>query len=324
MFSWKKLGHIYNPCDDANRPHWRWNFAQGVNTLLLNEMVRVYFCCREKPNELGQTISRVCYADLDRADITRVVRVAENPVLDVGELGCFDEYGIYPFSVVARENKVYGYYGGITRCESVPFNAAIGGAVSLDSGDSFVKMGEGPVISYSQDEPFVIASPKVRLWGDKWYIFYSAGRAWTKIDDRPEIYYKLRMATSFDGVNWSKCGKDIIEDKLGSTEAQACGDVLYKNGKYHMFFCYRANQDFRRNPAHSYRIGYASSTDLLTWNRDDSKAGIDISPDKNDFDHEMVAYPHVFEVDSQIYMVYLGNEVGKYGFGIAKLDGELI
>jgi predicted GH43/DUF377 family glycosyl hydrolase len=323
MFSWKKLGHIYNPCDDENRPHWRWNFAQGINALDFDEFVRVYFCCREKPNEHGQTISRVCYADLDRADITRVVHVAKTPVLDVGELGCFDEHGVYPFSVVARENKVYGYYGGISRCESVPFNAAIGGAVSTDGGDSFVRMGKGPIVSYSFDEPFIVGSPKVRIWENRWYMFYSAGREWTIIGNRPEIYYKLRMATSDDGVNWSKCGKDIIEDKIGSTEAQACGDVLYKNGKYHMFFCYRANQDFRRNPLHSYRIGYAVSEDLYKWERKDELAGIDVSPDINAFDNEMVAYPHVFEVDGKAFMLYLGNEVGKYGFGIAELEGTL-
>jgi len=38
----------------------------------------------------------------------------------------------------------------------------------------------------------------------------------------------------------------------------------------------------------------------------------------------MVAHPHVFELDGEIYMFYLGNQVGKYGFGIAKLIGDLV
>lgn len=45
----------------------------------------------------------------------------------------------------------------------------------------------------------------------------------------------------------------------------------------------------------SHRIGYASSTDLINWIRDDSKAGIDISTEKNAFDNEMLAYPHVLK-----------------------------
>lgn len=41
------------------------------------------------------------------------------------------------------------------------------------------------------------------------------------------------------------------------------------------------------------------------------------------FDNEMVAYPHVFEANGNIFMLYLGNEVGKYGFGLARLEGKL-
>jgi len=323
MFNWRKLGRIYNPCDDEKRPAWRWNFAQGVNTIIFDNYIRVYFCCREKPNEAGQTVSRIAFCDLDRNYITRVINVSEQPVMETGGLGCFDEFGMYPFSAIRFENKIYGYYGGVTRCESVPFNVAIGGAISSDEGNTFTRMGRGPVLSYSYDEPFVVCSPKVRIFNNKWYMFYSAGREWMKGETRPEIYYKLRMATSDDGINWIKHEKDILSDKLGSTEAQASGDIIYKNNKYHMFFCYRANLDFRKNPANSYRIGYAVSDDLSSWIRKDELAGIDISPDKDAFDNEMVAYPHIFEIDGKIYMLYLGNEVGKYGFGLAVLEGDL-
>jgi hypothetical protein len=37
----------------------------------------------------------------------------------------------------------------------------------------------------------------------------------------------------------------------------------------------------------------------------------------------MVSYPHVFELDGRIYMAYLGNQVGRHGFGLAVLDGAL-
>jgi len=30
-----------------------------------------------------------------------------------------------------------------------------------------------------------------------------------------------------------------------------------------------------------------------------------------------------FEVDGKTYMLYLGNSVGRYGFGLAELEGEL-
>jgi hypothetical protein len=87
-----------------------------------------------------------------------------------------------------------------------------------------------------------------------------------------------------------------------------------------MFFCYKYSFNFR-NQERGYRIGYASSRNLIDWTRDDSKAGIDVSPEG--WDSEMLAYPHVFALDGEVYMFYLGNGVGRNGFGLAKLEGVL-
>ena len=52
---------------------------------------------------------------------------------------------------------------------------------------------------------------------------------------------------------------------------------------------------------------------------------IDVDGNVSDegWDSEMQSYPHVFELDGRIYMAYLGNQVGRGGFGLAVLDGEL-
>ena len=323
MFKWKKRGLIFDIISYKDRPEWMFNFAQGQNVLEFDNFLRVYFCCREKPNTNGQTVSRVAYVDLDKNDLSHILKISNKPVLELGGLGEFDEFGTYPFSVIRDNNKIYGYYGGVTRCESIPFNTAIGCCVSNDNGESFKKIGKGPVLSYSLYEPFNIGSPKIRKFNDKWFLTYVSGVKWVQGDTRPEVCYKLRLAVSQDGVNWEKYNKNIIEDKLGEDEAQACGDIIYKNGKYHMFFCYRKNLDFRKNPNNTYRIGYAFSNDMENWIRDDDRAGIDISSNNSDWDSEMVAYPNVFELNNKIYMLYLGNEVGKYGFGLAELEGDL-
>ena len=86
-----------------------------------------------------------------------------------------------------------------------------------------------------------------------------------------------------------------------------------------MFFCGWIPKSFRetRNRV----IGYAYSHDLINWTRDDSIVGIGLS--ENGWDNKMVAYPHLFKLDQKIYMLYIGNEVGRYGFGIAELVGKL-
>lgn len=322
MFRWEKLGLIFNPTQVKNKP-WLNEFAQAPCVLIKKDYIRVYFSCRPLIDERGQYASYSAYVDLNKANLKEVLRVSDKPILELGGLGEFDEFGTYPVSVIEGDSQFehFAYYAGWTRCESVPFNTAIGMAKSSDGGKTFSKVGKGPILSYSPDEPFVMSGPKIRRFNNKWYLFYIAGKKWVIANERPEPVYKIRMATSKDGVNWIKKNVDLIESVVEEDEAQASPDVFYANGKYHMFFCYRYSTDYRGKEK-GYRIGYACSEDLVKWNRDDSKVGIDVSD--QGWDSEMISYPHVFQLDDEIYMLYLGNQVGKFGFGLAKLVGKLI
>lgn len=295
-------------------------YAQAPAALLFDTFVRVYFSCRPAPDAAGQYVSHAAYVDLDRANLSEIVGLAERPILDLGARGTFDEYGTYPTTVVRYESEVRAYYGGWTRCVSVPFDVAIGHATSRDGGITFQKHGQGPVLSADLREPFVISGPKIRRFDNRWYLWYIAGIKWIQTVDRPEPVYRIRMATSDDGLHWERRHEDLIPVRLEADECQASPDVTFANGKYHMFFCYRYSIGYRGREK-GYRIGYASSTDLTTWVRDDAKAGIGVSNDG--WDSEMVSYPHVFELDGRTLMFYLGNEVGRYGFGLAELDGVL-
>jgi hypothetical protein len=316
-FVWEKLGLVFEPAKHPGRA-WMAAFAQAPATLLFDDFVRVYFSSRPEPDARGQYVSRSAFVDLDRKDLTRVVAVAEQPILPLGGLGEFDEFGTYPVSVARVGEVVRAFYAGWTRCESVPFNVAIGEAVSVDGGRTFTRVGVGPALGYGPDEPFVMSGPKVRRFRGAWQLFYIAGRRWKVVSGRPEPVYKIRMATSVDGREWRKEHRDLIPSRLEADEAQASPDVFEAGGRFHMFFCYRASADYRQR-AGGYRIGYASSPDLLEWTRDDAKAGLDVS--ETGWDSEMVSYPHVFEVDGSVYMAYLGNQVGRQGFGLAKLKG---
>jgi predicted GH43/DUF377 family glycosyl hydrolase len=318
MFSWKKLGRVFNPADIVDRPSWMFEYAQAPCVLKFNKVIRVYFSCRPPRDNNGQFVSYSAWVDFDKQ--FNIVGLASEPILELGGRGCFDEFGIYPISAIQRGEDIVAYYTGHTRCESVPFDTAIGIATSKD-GKIFKRIGRGPVLSCSLDEPFVISGPKIRVFNGIYYLFYITGQRWLMTNGRKEVVYKIRLATSADGINWVRLNKNLLKEKLGPNEVQSSPDVSYCSGKYHMFFAYMLTPDFRTNKELNYRIGYASSTDLIHWERDDSKAGITISD--TGFDNEMVAYPHVFEFDGKIFMLYLGNEVGRYGFGLAELEGVL-
>ena len=134
----------------------------------------------------------------------------------------------------------------------------------------------------------------------------------------PERVYKVGHATSADGVAWQKDGRQLIADKLARSECQALPTVIQIGARYHMFFCYRRQFDFRNDREGAYRLGYAYSDDLANWVRDDAGAGIDVSPDG--WDSDMQCYPNVFECEGNIYLLYNGNEFGRLGFGLAVLE----
>jgi len=319
VIKWKKLGRVFNPLDHSGFDYMN-THAQSPSVIVFDDFIRVYINTRPPIDENGYYVSYLSYVDLNKENMFEVKNIPKRPIMSLGKLGTFDEFGIHPSSVIRDGNKFRVYYAGTTRCESVPFNSAIGVGISIDNGDSFEKIGDGPVLSYSFDEPFVIGSPKIKKFNDLWYLFYSAGRKWVKNCDKVEPVYKLRMAVSSNGLDWEKHGKDIIINKLGVHECQASADVFFKNDKYHMFFSYRPHLDYRLG-GNGYKIGYASSKDLKNWERDDTKTGITVS--KEGWDCEMISYPNLFELKGKTYMFYLGNEFGKYGFGLAELTGDL-
>lgn len=149
-----------------------------------------------------------------------------------------------------------------------------------------------------------------------WYVY---GTQWKQyaVDVQPDRTYKIGHAVSDDGIVWQKEGRQIIADRY-SDECQALPSVLWFGGKYHMMFCYRQSFDFRTNRDRSYRIGYAYSDDLWSWTRDDTNVGIDVTV--GDWDSDMLCYPYIFECEGQVYLLYNGNEFGRYGFGLARLE----
>jgi predicted GH43/DUF377 family glycosyl hydrolase len=316
---WKKLGQVFDPTkweDGIDRP-WMKSHSQCTHSLVKDDCVRIYFSCRPE-NENGFAKSYTTFLDLDKKDLTKIIRVSDKPIIPLGELGTFDEFAVYPSCNIKYEDKILFYYAGWSRCQSVPFNTSIGLAISKDGGETFERIGPGPILSADVNEPFVLSGPKVRRFNGKWFMFYLAGTKWIDSDGTPEIIYKNRMATSEDGLNWKRCNRNIIPDVLDENECQAGPDVFFKDGIYHMYFVYREGLDFRSTPGRGYKIGYAISKNLFDWERKDSESGISYS--EEGWDSTMQHYPHVFELGEKYYMIYNGNHFGKYGFGIAELQ----
>jgi hypothetical protein len=314
---WKKLGKIFDPldhkwCDDFI------GFAQSPQTIVFDNFVRVYFAIRKKDSN-NKFLSHIQYVDFE-LDMQTIRKVSNHPVFGPGKLGCFDEHGIFPLNPLRVKDKIYAYTNGWTRRVSVSVETGIGFAISTDNGETFERIGDGPIMGATTHEPVLVGDPFVKVFDDVFHMWYLFGLGWKKyVDAQPERIYKIAHATSNDGINWKKEeGIKIIQDRLNEDECQALPSVIKHQDKYHMYFCYRSSVDFRSNKKNGYRIGYAYSDDLTKWTRADELAGITVS--ENDWDSDMQCYPHIFSVNNKIYLLYNGNEFGKHGFGIAILE----
>lgn len=315
---WRKIGKIFDPSQHA-LPNGCESFAQSPQALVCDDHVRIYFSTRAR-DASGKFLSHVAYVDMDRS-LERILRVADHTVLPLGELGAFDEHGIFPINPVRHGDRVLAYTTGWNRRVSVSVDTAIGLAVSTDGGRTFVRDGVGPVLAQSLHEPCLVGDGFVQVIEGVFHMWYIFGTGWKRYapDAAPERTYKIGHATSGDGVHWTKEeARQIVADRLGPDESQALPTVTEIDGRHHMFFCYRQSSDFRTNAGRGYRIGHAWSDDLQNWTRDDDQIPLAIEPGA--WDGDMQCYPHVFKVDDRICLLYNGSEFGRHGFGLALLE----
>lgn len=316
---WRKLGKIFDPTQHA-LPNGCSQFAQSPQALVFDDFVRIYFSTRSIDPCNGKYLSHIAFVDMSK-NLRDVIRVADRAVISLGNLGCFDEHGIFPMNVLRHRDVVYGYTCGWSRRVSVSVETAIGLAISRDSGLTFQRIGDGPVLAASLHEPCLVGDGFVKVIDGVFHMWYIFGTGWKKYapDVAPDRTYKIGHAVSGDGINWVKEeGRQLISDRLGAEESQALPTVIEMAGRFHMFFCYRESFDFRNGKGRGYHIGHAWSGDLLNWTRDDMYPLLEGV--QGDWDSDMQCYPHVFECDGKINLLYNGNEFGRYGFGLAVLE----
>jgi len=304
---WEKQGHIFVPDGQAE---WMMHYTSPLTTLVLADRFRVFFSTRGLLDEKGNYETKITFVDLDRENPTHVLDVHVKPILELGEVGTFDEHGTMVAEVVPVQDQIFMYYMGWQRAVSNPYTIRLGLAVSRD-GIRFQKFSPGPVIGLSPSVPYGIGNVSVRQVGDEWVMWYTHFTAWHRAGNRYSPQYDLRRASSSDGIQWTFHGS-VIEPAFPG-EALATPSVLIRDGVYHMWFSHRSSEDYAAGNG-SYRIGYARSEDGEHWQRQ-PEGGVDVS--SAGWDQEMTCYPDVHEVDGQLLMFYCGNGFGRSGFGWA-------
>ena len=156
---------------------------------------------------------------------------------------------------------------------------------------TFAARSTGPMMDRAAADPFFVTTPCVHLDSDRWRMWYSSGRGWLRVDDRPEPLYEIRYAESEDGLEWHPSAAAGVE-AASNDEAIARPCVVRAAGRSEMWYCSRGSIGYRDDPEQSYRIGYAESPDGLAWQRRDEARGLGTATDG--WDLVMTAYPFVY------------------------------
>ena len=289
-------------------------YAKSPQAIIFDDFVRIYFsyCVPDH----GKLISKVGFLDYDKS-FHKIRRVVTEVIKDA-VLGAFDEHGIFPFSPFRDGHTVKAITCGWSRRQSVSVEGGLGLAVSYNDGETFERVGDGPVLTAWLHEPFLIADGfVVKMSESNYKMFYIYGTGWHRYQGfrQPERTYRIAAAESDNLLEWKRNGRQLIPEKF-SEEAQALPTVVKWRGLWHMFFCYRHTVDFRDNSRNAYRIGYAYSKDLENWMRDDDKISIPLE----EWCGEMQCYPNAFVMEGDLYLLYNGNHFGKNGFGLLKWE----
>ena len=306
---WIKKGHIFETNKQAE---WMFSHAQCPTPLVMEDRIRIYFAAKSESLRGLPT-----FIDVEKDNPQKIIQVNKTPLLEMGKIGTFDEDGVTPSFVMKKNNKIYLYYGGWSRGLSVHYRNSTGVAISNDNGLTFKKYSAGPILTLNEFDHLSATAPWILQKDGKYIAIYSTGIDWIEINGHLEHTYLLTSAFSDDGIHWTPTGKNLIEPE-NDFMAYCKPTIIELDGTYHLWYSKRGSHNFRKPGDTAYRIGYAYSTDLENWTKDDANAGIDVSAEG--WDSEMICYSYIVKVGNKYLMFYNGNGFSKTGFGYAELE----
>ncbi len=301
---WNKQGLIYGPHGDLS---WATNSALQPTPLVINEKtIRVYAGMRDDEGR-----SRLGFIDVNAENPKEILRVSENPALDLGMPGTFDENGVVPCAVVKRDGEIWLYYAGYQLGKQVKFYAYSGLAISKDNGETFERYQQFPICDRRDGELFFRAIHSVMFDNGVWRVWYGGGQEFDLENGKQLPKYNIRYTESADGIKLNDDYTVAIDTTDDDEHRVGRPYVLKHNGKYLMF--YAACRKSR-----GFRLAYAESDNGEKWTRKDDEIGIDVS--ESGWDSEMQSYPSVVIHKDKTFLFYNGNNYGYKGFGYALLE----
>ena len=304
-FNWEKIGFIYKPKNESDL--WLSHSMAPAPIIINNSTIRIFMGGWD-----SNQVSRIYFIDVDSDNPRNVKKIAQLPILEVGEDGCFDDNGVFPAHVYRHGEYIYLYYTGFQKLKKIAFSNFGGLAISRDNGDTFERVSKAPVMDRQDEGLYTRAGTSILVKNRVFHTCYSVGNSWMFVKGKERPVYSVNYIVSKDGKSFGNLGKEIIsidpnvEHGLGRPQICEFKDFIL------VFYT-------RRFINHKYGMGVALSSDFKNWERIDHWLDPISHGPHGDFDSDMVYFPAFIDTGKNQFLFYNGNGYGKDGFGFAQL-----
>jgi len=305
LLNWNKVKHLDLPFSNLK---WSNTHMQTPVPYIYKNKLIVFYGTRDENND-----SSISWVELDANNNFKVVKSPKKPLLTKGDLGCFDDSGVMPSSIVKIKNKYFLYYMGWSQAKNVPSQNA-GGLAEIDFETMQAhKVFKGPILDRTRNEPQYCTCPRVYKIKNKYFMYYLGVNQWIDSLDKKDATYEIRIGTSTNGIDWVRDNTKALSLKNKQGGHYPFSVLKFEN-KFYGFYSSRNRLNFRENPSDAYKINLAESPNGLDWKM---VKNINIQRTDDTYDNIMQAYPSVIKFQDSILLFYNGNNFGKNGIEIA-------
>lgn len=283
-----------NPVLTPSFTEYDWGAISQPKVIYFNNKYIMYYV-----GTVNHGVKYILYAE--SKDGINWVKPLEQPILYPGESGSWDSWAVHPGAVIVDNDTIKMFYCSGDD-QSGKWN--VGYAYSTD-GINWTKR-DKPVLYGGDDWDFQMVASSVIKVNNLYYLFYYG---------RGSENFKIGLATSSNGINWTKHQSNPIINVSENWEnlGLSSPSVIYENGIFMMVY---GNVGALANNA----VGYAESKDGINWVKSVNNPFFDITQTYEDWASVDIAYPHLikFKNEYRVYYSGLSKKIGVYNIGFVR------
>lgn len=266
-----------NPVLTSSNTYWDYVGVQQPKILFEDGLYKMWYLglADGSASNVGYAIS---------SDGINWTKPFSDPVLSPGVSGSWDETSTIAGAVIKEESGYKMYYVGWSN----PYEQWHIGLATSSDGITWQKHPLPVLYGTTGWETRIVPSSILKISGIYYLYYYGS-----MVNNN-----KIGLATSTDGINWTKYSGNPILEATQSWEGSGIAhpSVIKDEGIYKMVYVNKASNGF----------GIATSIDGITWTKDNHNPFFIEENTTNNWADEDIAYPFFMKINNEYRIYYSG------------------